>query len=271
MTGDNGLKNIVSKLPDSLFSRNVYCFSLIESTNQYAKELAKRGEAEGSLVIADIQTKGKGRMGRRWHSPASANLLFSIVIRPPFVADRAFSLTMIAALAIVDAIKEITGLDTLIKWPNDIFYRDKKIAGILTEFLTKRKRIEYCVIGIGLNVNWDIGDNPELKYVATSLKSETGHPVSRFDLLATIFKFLEKYYESLLKGHEDFVYRRWNEHSMVIGKEALVDFNNETIKGRVKRIDKRGALIIEDEAGKESSVVCGDLKVLFTSLSGSQH
>jgi BirA family biotin operon repressor/biotin-[acetyl-CoA-carboxylase] ligase len=265
---DNGLQDIVSNLPSSLFSRHAYCFSSIESTNKYAKELAKRGGAEGSLVIAEKQTKGQGRMGRNWYSPACANLLFSVVFRPPFTADRAFSLTMIAALAIVDAISHITGLDTLIKWPNDVFCKDKKIAGILTEFSAKRKQVDYVVIGIGLNVNWNISDRPELKHVATSLKNEVGHPVSRLDLLATIFKLLEEYYGLLLTGQEDCIYRRWNECSMVIGKEALIYSTDETIKGKVKRIDKNGALVIEDEAGKESSIICGDLKVLFPSLAG---
>jgi len=265
---DNGLQEIVNNLPDSLFSRHVYCFSSIESTNAYAKELAKRGEAEGSLVIAEKQTRGQGRMGRHWYSPACANLLLSVVFRPPFTVDRAFSLNMIAALAIVDAINNITGLDTLIKWPNDVFCRDKKIAGILTEFSTKRKQVEYVVIGIGINVNWDISDKPELKHVATSLENEIGHPISRLDLLATIFKFLEEYYGLLLKRQEDFIYKRWNERSMVVGKEAFIDSAHETIKGKVKRIDKNGALVIEDEAGKESSIICGDLKVLFPSLAG---
>ena len=265
-TRDSRLQDIVNDLPDSLFSRHVHCFSSIESTNKYAKELAKQGEAEGSLVIAEEQTKGQGRMGRHWHSPACSNLLFSIVLRPRFTADRAFSLTMIAALAAVDAINRITGLNTMIKWPNDVFYRDKKVAGILTEFSAKKKLIEYVVIGIGLNVNWDISDKSELTHTATSLKNEIGHPVSRPALLATILKLLEEYYGLLLKGQEDSIYKRWNEHSMVIGREAVVDSVDETIKGRVKRIDKNGALIIEDETGKESSVVCGDLKVLFPSL-----
>lgn len=267
-TQDNRLQNIVNNLPDSLFSRHVHYFSSIESTNKYAKELAKQGEAEGSLVVAEKQTKGQGRMGRHWHSPACSNLLFSIVFKPPFTADRAFSLTMIAALATVDAINHITGLDTLIKWPNDVFCRDKKIAGILTEFSTKRKRVEYVVIGIGLNVNWDISDRPELKHVASSLKNEIGHPVNRLDLLATILKFLEEYYGLLLKGQEGSIYKRWNEHSMVIGREAVVGSADETIKGKVKGIDKNGALVIEDETGRESSVVCGDVKVLFPSLTG---
>ncbi|HUU40904.1 MAG TPA: biotin--[acetyl-CoA-carboxylase] ligase [Desulfatiglandales bacterium] len=265
------LQDIINKLPGSLFSRHVYCFFSIESTNVYAKELAKSGAAEGSLVIAERQTRGQGRMGRPWHSPSCSNLLFSIIFRPPFSIDRAFSLTMIAALAVVDAINKITGLSALIKWPNDVFFNNKKVAGILTEFSAKRKNIEYVVVGIGLNVNWDISNEPELKHVATSLINETGRPVSRLDLLATIFEFLEEYYELLLKGQEELVYKRWNDFSMVIGKEALINSTGKRIKAKVKRIDRNGALVIEDETGKESSVVCGDLEVLFPSLTPAQR
>ena len=123
-------------------------------------------------------------------------------------------------------------------------------------------------MGTGLNVNWDIKDKPELQYLATSLIKEIGHIVSRVDLLVKILELLERYYRLLLRDQESFIYKRWNELSMVIGKEVLIDSSNERKKARVKGIDKNGALVIKDENGKESSIICGDLEVIFPPLSG---
>jgi len=163
----------------------------------------------------------------------------------------------------------MTGLKALIKWPNDVYFKDKKMAGILTEFSAHEKMVEYAIVGAGLNVNWDIRGKSGLNRWATSLAKEIGHSVSRVDLLIRILELLERYYELLLKGHDSFIHKRWNKLSMVIGREVLVDSCNERKKARVKRIDRNGALIIKDEDGRETSVVCGDLTVLFPSLPGN--
>ncbi len=262
-------ETVQERLPDSLFTQHIYYFPSIGSTNAYAKELAKQGGAEGSIVIAEEQTKGRGRMGRKWYSPSHVNLYFSIIFRPPFSVDRVFSLNMLVALALVDAIDNMTGMKTLIKWPNDVYLKDKKTAGILTEFSTNKGMAEYVIAGIGLNVNWDIRDKSELKHVATSLAKEIGHPISRVDLLIKILKLLERYYQLLLKGQDSYIYNRWNELSMVIGREVIVDSLRVRKRAWVKRIDRNGALIIKEENGKESSIICGDLEVLFPSLSGA--
>ena len=260
---------IRERLPGSLFARHVCYFPLIGSTNAYARELAQKGGAEGSLVIAEKQAKGQGRVGRQWYSPSHKNLLFSIIFRPPFSIERVFSLTMLTALSLVDAIHSMTGLKALIKWPNDVYFKDKKMAGILTEFSAHEKMLEYAIVGAGLNVNWNIKGKSGLNRLATSLVQEIGHPVSRVDLLIRILELLDRYYRLLLKGQDSFVNKRWNELSMVIGKEVLVDSSNERKKAMAKRIDKNGALVIEDENGKEATVVCGDLTVLFPSLPNS--
>jgi len=262
-------ETIRGRLPDSLFAGHVHYLPLIGSTNAYAKELAQQGGAEGSLVITEKQTKGQGRMGRQWHSPAHVNLLFSIIFRPRFSIDRVFSITMLTALSLVDAIHKMTGLKALIKWPNDVYFKDKKIAGILTEFSAHEKMVEYAIVGAGLNVNWDIKGKPGLDRSATSLVKETGQPVSRIDLLVEILKLLDRYYRLLLKGQDRLIHRRWNELSMVVGKDVLVDFSNGRKKAKVKRIDRNGALVIKDENGREASILCGDLTVLFPSLPGN--
>jgi BirA family biotin operon repressor/biotin-[acetyl-CoA-carboxylase] ligase len=264
---DSPLPEILrERLPRSLFTQRVHYAPALGSTNSLAKELAGRGEPEGTLVITDRQTEGRGRLGRQWHSPAGVNLLFSVLFRPPFSMDRVFSLTMLVAASLVDAIRAMSGLNTLIKWPNDIYCQGKKVAGILTEFSTRGRAIEYVVVGTGLNVNWDLRDQPELEQSATSLMNELGYAVSRVTLLSNLLELLEKKYGLLLAGKDDLIRDQWNRHSMVTGRDVLIDPEGERKKARVAGIDGNGALLIEEEGGKTSSVVCGDVQVLFPSL-----
>jgi BirA family biotin operon repressor/biotin-[acetyl-CoA-carboxylase] ligase len=268
--GDSLLPAIIGQgLPRSLFTRVVHYFPVVESTNSYAKELGTQGVPEGALVITEKQTGGKGRLGRRWHSPPGANLLFSTLFRPPFSIDRVFSLTMLTAVSLVDAINEVTGLRTLIKWPNDICCNGKKMAGVLTEFSADITGVDYVVVGTGLNVNWDIRSRPELEHVATSLMNEVGHSIPRVALLARILAQLERNYTRLLRGEGPLIRDRWNRHSMVIGKEVLIDPEGQGKRARVTGIDRNGALLIEEENGMASSIVCGDVRVLFPSLPGN--
>ena len=220
---------------------------MIGSTNVYAKELAKQGEPEGSLVITEKQTRGKGRLGRQWQSPSGVNLLFSVLFRPPLSLDRVFFLTMLTSVSLVDAIREVAGVRALIKWPNDIYCNGKKVAGILTEFSADSADIEYVVVGAGLNVNWDIQGRPDLEGIATSLMKEVGHPVSRITLLSHILEKMESNYQGLLRGEDDPIRDRWNRHSMVIGREVMIDPEGEKKKAKVTGIDGNGALLIEEE------------------------
>ena len=269
--GDSPLPDTLrERLPRSLFTRTIYYAPVLRSTNARAKELAKRGEAEGALVITERQTRGRGRLGRQWRSPLGVNLLFSVLFRPAFSLDRVFSLTMLVAASLVDAIREMSGLNALIKWPNDIYCNGKKMAGILTEFSAGGRAIEYAVVGIGLNVNWDLRNEPELQYSATSLIHELGYPVSRIALLSCILEALERDYGLLLRGEDGFIRDRWNRHSMVIGKDVLIDPQGEKRRATVTGIDRNGALLVEEEGGKASSIVCGDVQVLFPLLAGKR-
>jgi len=269
--GDSPLPEILrERLPRSLFTRTVYYVPVLGSTNSRAKELAERGEAEGALVITEKQTKGKGRLARQWHSPSGVNLLFSVLFRPPFSLDRVFSLTMLVAVSLVDAIREMTGLVTMIKWPNDIYCNGKKMAGILTEFSANRGALEYVIVGTGINVNWDLRDMPELQDSATSMMNEAGYPVSRVALLSCVLETLERNYGLLLIGEDDRIRDQWNRHSLVIGRDVLIDPEGEKKRASVTGIDRNGALLIEEEDGRASSIVCGDVQVLFPSLPGSR-
>jgi BirA family transcriptional regulator, biotin operon repressor / biotin---[acetyl-CoA-carboxylase] ligase len=257
------------RLPQSIFTQSVHYLPVVGSTNSHVKVMAKEGETEGALVIAERQTKGRGRLGRRWQSPSGTNLLFSVLFRPQFSINRVFCLTMLVAASIVDAIRSITGLNALIKWPNDIYCRGKKMAGILTEFSADSKTIEYVVVGTGINVNWDPDDLPELQDSATSIMNELGYPVSRVRLLLSILEMLETNYNLLLAGKDDLIRDQWNRYSMIIGKDVLIDPEGEKKKATAKGIDTNGALLIEEEDGKISSIVCGDVQVLFPSLAAN--
>lgn len=243
-------------LGHSLFSANIAFRKTLDSTNLLASKLARQGAPEGTLVLAEKQTSGRGRRGREWRSPGGANLLFSLLLRPPFSPQQAFVLTMTLALAGCEAVKGATGLTSLIKWPNDLYVGRKKLAGILTEFALKANRMEYVVLGLGLNVNWKPPNE-----MATSLLAETGRNIPRTDLLVGIVHRFEGYYKEVLSGRIEPFYEQWNTLSLIMGKDVEIASGHKKFRGRAARIDYDGSLIIQDEAGGESRIRNGDVSV----------
>jgi BirA family biotin operon repressor/biotin-[acetyl-CoA-carboxylase] ligase len=249
------------KLGQSVFARAIVFHEILDSTNRLAKELGTKGAPEGTLVLCEEQTAGRGRMGRRWLSPRHANLLFSVLLRPKIPPDKVFLLTMILALAAIDAIGELYALKAMIKWPNDLYVGRKKLGGILTEFSTWNKTVEYVVLGLGLNANWRPADEEGMLYAATSILVETGGEVSREDLLVGILEKLEPYYRKMSSGRLEGFYKRWNEESMLVNKRVEIRSTGERICGKALRIDPHGALIILDDQGQERKIVYGDVSV----------
>jgi BirA family biotin operon repressor/biotin-[acetyl-CoA-carboxylase] ligase len=233
----------------------------LHSTNTLAKDLAGAGAVHGTLVLAEEQTGGRGRMGRPWFSPKHKNILISLLLRPPIEAREVFIFTMVLAVAAVDAMEKVCGLKASIKWPNDIYAGRKKLGGILTEFSALGKRVEYVVLGLGLNVNWNPGDGEGMLYPATSVFAETGKKISRTDLLVEILKRFEDSYREVLDGKREHVYERWNALSLILGKYVSVDTANGRISGKAVRIDRSGALVLMDARGAERKVVCGDVSL----------
>jgi BirA family biotin operon repressor/biotin-[acetyl-CoA-carboxylase] ligase len=253
---------LTRKLGDSEFSKNVIVVESLPSSNAFARELASKGAPSGTLVLAEEQTAGRGRLGRRWLSPPRSNLLFSLLLRPGLPPARAFALTMTLALAGAEAIERSTGVSGRIKWPNDLFARDRKLAGILTELSVRAGEMEYAVIGLGLNVRWHPEDQSELARRTTSILKETGRSVSRNELLVHIVSRFEEYYRQLLSGSVDQLYHRWNRLSLLTGREVELDVGDgETIRGKALRIDRDGALVIEDRQGEERRIRNGDVTV----------
>ncbi len=252
---------ILDKLGSSLFAQNIIFHRSLDSTHTLAKELAAQGAPEGTLVLAEEQRAGRGRMGRRWISPGYVNLLFSLLLRPKIHKDQVFVTTMILALATMEAIKSRTGLTSRIKWPNDIFVAGKKLGGILTEFSMSHEDIDYVVLGLGLNVNWSPDQTQEDSNPATSILAETGSKISRNDLLVSILMTFEIYYGQVLSGRIEDFYRTWNEASMIIGRNVEIVSPKEKTHGKALRIDRNGALVIQDNAGKERKIISGEVSV----------
>jgi BirA family biotin operon repressor/biotin-[acetyl-CoA-carboxylase] ligase len=252
-------------LAASLFSSPIHYHASMDSTNALARTLAAHGAPEGTLVITEEQTTGRGRRGRSWVSPAGANLLFSLLLRPPLEGERVFVLTMVLALAGLKAIKRVAGVNAMIKWPNDLYVGAKKLAGVLTEFSVREKKVDWAVLGMGMNVGW----HPEVPQgsgaPATSLLEETGQPVSRNELLVEILKGFEALYRDVLRGSMEALYDEWNHKCLVLGKAVVIESDTERIEGRALRIDDCGALIIEDAKGDQRRILTGEVSLRLAS------
>ncbi|MBW2129681.1 MAG: biotin--[acetyl-CoA-carboxylase] ligase [Deltaproteobacteria bacterium] len=254
-------ERIQESLRGKLFSVNFVYKKTVDSTNRLAKDLGRRGAPDGTLVLAEQQSAGRGRRGRKWLSQGHANLLFSLGLRPGIPVERAFVLTMVLALSAVDGIREVAGVLPMIKWPNDLYLGGRKLAGILSEFSVKDDRIDYLVLGMGINVNWAPGHNPELSYPATSLLQETRRPIDREELLLCILQYFEKSYPSVTSGDISGFYRRWNELSLVLGREVMIESSGEVYRGTALGIDDKGALLLREPGGGERRILAGDVSL----------
>lgn len=237
--------------------QEIVYFESVGSTNQVAKGLADKGAPEGTLVIAEEQTAGKGRLGRRWVAPAGTSLLFSLLFYPNLALEEVPRLTMVASLATSEAIESVTGLLVKFKWPNDILIQGKKAGGILTEVGVTGERLDYVVVGIGLNVNWNPSETPELAGKATSLSEEWGREVSRLDLLQRLLLHMEKGYLRLQEGylpHQIFTSRLAN-----LGKKVEVALPGGKEEGFVEGVDVQGALLLRKGDGTRVRVTMGEV------------
>jgi len=251
------VESIKKGLRTELFGQNIVgCFSL-SSTNEVLKELAAQGAPEGTLVIADEQTAGKGRLGRKWLAPPGTSLLLSLLFRPDFAPRQAQRLTMICSLAIAEAIEGLTGVPVGLKWPNDIFIRGHKAGGILTEAGTTGGRLDYVVVGMGLNINLDISTLPELRGMATSLSQELGREVSRLELLWRILEGIEARYKSLKSGKSP--HGEWAARLINLGCQVQVTTPDEVLVGWAEGVDADGALILRTPDGQRERVLAGDV------------
>ena len=254
---------VSDSLQNSVFGTNIIYQSVMTSTNSRLKRLADGGAPEGAVAIADEQSAGRGRMGRQWVSKKGKNLLFSVLLRPELPPHRLFVLTMIFALAGIDAVEAVSGLRAMIKWPNDIYIGRKKLGGILTEFAVTGKAVQYVVLGMGLNVNWNPPVEKEMLYPSSSIFAQTHKNTSREDLLIALLKAFKKYYHKVM-FHQDGVdecYEKWNKRSMITQSRVVIETGQETLSGKAIGIDRDGALMLMGDDGQEKRILCGDVSV----------
>lgn len=241
--------------------KEIYYHESIGSTNDLAYKLAEVGKGEGTLVVAESQSRGKGRMGRSWVSPKGGGIYMSLILRPDVETDEVPSITLIAAKSITRIINKITGIDAKIKWPNDIVIDGKKVCGILTEIKAHPDRADFLILGIGINVNTPAEKLPP---AGTSLKNETHFFVNRAQLLRDTLEGFEKDYYVFKKEGFSSLREECKKLSLILKKKVKITEHHRTIRGTAVDIDEKGALIIKDEKGALRRVFSGDVTMIGT-------
>lgn len=245
--------------------KNIVLLEKVDSTNTFALNLPDA--AHGTAVVAEEQTVGRGRQGRRWVSPPGRNICLSVILRPQLRPEEATLLTLLAGVACCEAVRGVTGLPVGIKWPNDLMLRGRKMGGILTELKTGSGSIQVAVIGIGINVNAREKDfPPELCDIATSVLIETGmeHDLER--LAAEILNRIDAWYSTLLLDGRQPLINAWRGLSVTLGQRVRVVTGNESLVGTAEEIDELGRLILRLESGGTRAVHAGDLALLRPGL-----
>lgn len=250
---------IRTRLNTRIVGKAIHVFRQTSSTNDLAFTLAEQGAVEGTLVIAESQKKGRGRFRRPWISPPGG-LWFSLVLRPYFFPSLAPRITITAAVAVASSIRQITSLPALIRWPNDIVIREKKVSGILTEMNAETEVINFVILGIGINLNLFPTDfPPEIRNTATSIRQELGHSFPPADFLATLLENLEKFYLQLKAGKFHGILQQWCRLSATLGRQVKVNTPEGPFEGHTINIDEDGALILRLDSGFHKRILTGDV------------
>lgn len=263
-----------------IIGREIVFYEVTTSTNERAMEIGqlrnsvtsrsyrhqsqrRKGRLEGTVVIADAQEQGRGRLGRGWVSPPRVNLYFTVLLEPLFSPKEVSILTLMTAVAVVSAIREYVDLNAVIKWPNDILIGNKKVGGILTEMKSDIDRINFVAVGIGVNVNMPLSMLPKnVRSVATSLKEEKGEPINRVELLGVILAKLEYWYKVLLKGKRKALLSEWLRLNSTIGNKVKVKTQDRIISGIAEGISGDGELIVRLFSGAVEKVYAGEVTIL---------
>lgn len=232
----------------------------VDSTNAEIKRLAQKGYTQGTTVVAESQNSGKGRLGRMWSSPPGTGLWFSFLLHPQIPPHQIANITLTAGLSVCKAIQNFTGVNALIKWPNDIIIGNKKLCGILTEMSAEAYRIEYAVVGIGINVN--TSEFPEeIRHKATSLFIETEKQIDRAKLFKNILLEVEKYVDEYLNNSQFDIIDEYKKLCVTLGREVTVTRGKHILNGKAVSVSNEGELIIKKENGEEIYINSGEVTV----------
>ncbi len=251
-------QNISNKLETKIIGNNIVHFETIDSTNNYAKKVASQ-ELEGTVIISEEQTKGKGRIGRPWHSKSKEGIWMSIILKPNMIPQKAPFITLIAGASIVKALNDL-GVETTIKWPNDIIINNKKMAGILTELSAEIERINYIVLGIGINVK-TMEFSQEISEIATSLYKE-GYTISRVDIIRKILKEFEYLYLKYInEGSKEETLDICRQYSSIIGKNVYLIKDEEKELVRCLDINQEGNLLVQTKDNIIREIISGEVSI----------
>jgi BirA family biotin operon repressor/biotin-[acetyl-CoA-carboxylase] ligase len=237
--------------------RAVYFFPECESTNGEARALARAGEPEGALVVADRQRSGRGRMGRAWLAPPGSSLLFSLLLRPPLAPERSMQAAMAASLGAVEGIRRVTGLAARLKWPNDILIGGKKTGGMLCELEADGPSLKFVIVGIGINVNFDPRAVEGIPPDATSILLQRGQPQPRAALLRAILDEIELRYRSICRGES--LREEWARALETLGRRVRVALPDGEVSGTAESVDDSGALVLRLDDSSLRTILAGDV------------
>lgn len=271
MTNQLDTESILRDLPVQLVGRAVQCYAQVGSTNDLARQQARAGTPEGLAILAEEQTAGRGRLGRGWAAPPGSSLLMSLLLRPTWLAPSdAFALTMLAGVALCEAIEQATAVPAALKWPNDLLLPDstakgaalRKAAGVLSEIELDHNAIAWVVIGIGVNVNWrpqGVIDGRDLGALATSLSAAAGRSLDRLALLRALLQRLDQRYAQLRQGQRSELFDAWASRLATLGQAVQISLPQGQLGGVAESVAPSGALLVRDSMGALHTVLAGDV------------
>lgn len=255
MVVDNLSSDVITTGLETRFvGQKVIYYPSLPSTMDVARQEARRGAPEGTMVLADKQTAGRGRLNRAWLSP-EGSLALSVILYPGLASLP--SLIMLASLAVVHAIEQTTGLKAAIKWPNDVLINGRKVCGILIESNVQGNKVNYAIIGIGININLRLADFAEIRPIATSLSDELGREVSRLDVVRCLLVEIERLYLELSRGES--IYEEWRDRLLTLGRRVRATSGDTVYEGIAESVARDGSLRLRGSDGSLTAIVAGDV------------
>jgi BirA family transcriptional regulator, biotin operon repressor / biotin---[acetyl-CoA-carboxylase] ligase len=259
--------SIRAGLGTAFVGQEVHVWPEIGSTNDEARRLARAGAPEGTLVIAEHQTAGRGRLERRWEAPPGSSLLLSLILRPALAPAQVQRLTMVCGMAVVEAVEATSGLVVGLKWPNDVVAGAAKLGGILAEMELQGEAVAHAVLGVGLNVNVRASDLPQDTLPASSLSEILGEPVPRLPLLQALLRAVERRVLALAAGHSP--HEEWAGRLVTLSRQVTVSGAGPAFQGTAVGVNPNGALLVRRADGRLETVLAGDVTLRKAKAFGS--
>jgi BirA family biotin operon repressor/biotin-[acetyl-CoA-carboxylase] ligase len=255
------ISKMIGGLQTRTFGKKIHYFHQIDSTQTKALEIIEKGASEGEVVIAEMQTAGRGRMGRKWHSPPAKGIWMSIILTPSIPVHHISQLSLLVALAMCRAIRRIGIEEVGIKWPNDLLVRGKKVSGVLLESASEDERLRYVIVGIGISVNLQLSDYPlDMQPIATSLAIELGRDVDREQLFLLCLEELEDLYHLYMENGFKPIQSSWEALSVSLHRPIRIQQGLEVIEGVAESLDDSGGLVVRKSSGEQIIVYSGLLE-----------